>query len=249
MEPSAIRFEDTVNRYFPYILEIRRRLIFILAIFLLFGALGFIYDLKIIGFVLKLFSLEGIHFVFTSPFQFLNLAVTCGVLAGTAIILPITLYQVLAFLKPALRQREYKSIMSTLPLSLLLFATGFVFGGYIMKLTLIIFYKSAENLNIGNYLDVSLLLQQILITSLLMGVAFQFPIVLTLLMRLGIIHHSQIVKSRFLSYSGAIVFAALMPPTDLLSLVLLAAPLILLFETTLIFNKAIFKTHKMPKRA
>jgi len=48
-------------------------------------------------------------------------------------------------------------------------------------------------------------------------------------------------KQRVIAYAGAIVFAALLPPTDLLSLLLLTLPLVILFELTVLLNKTVPK--------
>ena len=78
-----------------------------------------------------------------------------------------------------------------------------------------------------------------------MGIGFQFPIGLTILMRLKIFGYHQVVKQRLLVYGVSLVFAALMPPTDLLSLLLLFLPLAFLFELTLLCNKFLLKTHHL----
>lgn len=90
-------------------------------------------------------------------------------------------------------------------------------------------------------LDISKLLSQILITSSLMGIAFQYPIAMSLLMRFKIVSLETFVKQRPIAYIIAISFAAFMPPTDILSLILLTLPLILLFEITLFLNRILRK--------
>jgi sec-independent protein translocase protein TatC len=175
--------------------------------------------------------------VFTSPFQFLNLAVNSALVVGMIVAFPFTIAQLLSFLKPALRKKEYKTIITLLPLSIILFLFGFSYGTLMMKYMLVLFYEKSLSLNIGNFLDISNLLSKIILTSTLMGLAFQFPIILTVLMKFKIITHEALKKQRFIAWSVALIFAAFMPPTDILSLMLLTLPLVILFETTLIFNR------------
>lgn len=235
--------EETLNIYFPYFLEIRKRLFFILSVFLIASVLGFIYYDKLIPAALKLFALEGVNIVFTSPFQFLTLAVTAGLTVGIIAVFPFIIYQVLSFLKPALKSYEFNRILHFLPLSITLFVGGFAFGMAMMRYVLVIFYTRSQALDIGNFLDVSKLLSQILLTSVLMGVAFQLPIVLTLLIRLGVLKYKQVVEKRLLAYALSLIFAALLPPTDLISLIFLFLPIALLFEITLLLNRYLLKSH------
>lgn len=233
----ASQTQETLEQYMPFLIEIRKRLLFLVSIFLITGVLGFMYYEKLITLILKIFSLEGVNIVFTSPFQFVNLAITSGFLTGIVILFPLILFQVLSFLKPALREREFKIILSLLPLSLVLFVAGFAFGVLIMRYVIILFYQKSLELEIGNFLDISALLSQILITAALMGVAFQFPIVLTVLMRLGVVTYEALTKKRLWVYAVSLIFTVLLPPTDLLSLLLLFLPLAFLFEITLLLNR------------
>lgn len=235
--------ESIVIKYSPFFSEIRKRLIFTLSIFIICAAVGFMYYENIVHVILKIFALEGLNIVFTSPFQFLSLAVNSALLAGFIAVLPLGIFQILSFIKPALRGTEYKTVLTLLPITVVLFISGFTFGILIMKYVVMIFYQKSVELNIGNVLDVSLLLSQILTTAILMGIAFEFPIVLTIIMRLKILKFHAIAKKRLLVYVVSLIFAALLPPTDLLSLVLLFLPLALLFELTLLLNRYVLKSH------
>lgn len=234
-------FKENLNRYFPLLTEVRRRLLFVVSIFLLFGIFGFFYYEKIITFIIGLLDLDGVNIVFTSPFQFLNLAISSSLSIGLIVTIPLLIYQILTFLKPALKVKEYRSVMTLLPISIVLFLGGFAFGFLMMKYVVTIFYSKSIELNIGNMLDISKLLSQILVTSSLMGLAFQFPIVMSLLMDFKLVSHKMFSGQRPFAYMIALIFAAFMPPTDILSLILLTMPLILLFEFTLLLNRVFRK--------
>lgn len=236
-QPVVSEIETAVVKYSPFFSEIRRRLIFTLSIFIIAAGVGFIYYEKIVSIILKIFAIEGINIVFTSPFQFFTLAVNSALLVGSIAILPALIFQALSFIRPALRAKEYKAIVTLLPIAILLFLFGFTYGVLIMKYVVMVFFQKSVELHIGNYIDVSLLLSQIMTTATLLGIAFQFPLVLTVLIRLRIIHPSMLSKQRLFVYVLSLLFAAILPPTDVLSLFLLFLPLALLFELTLLFNK------------
>ena len=227
----------------PFLVEIRKRLFFTLAVFLIASILGFIFYEKTTNLILPLFSVKGLNIVFTSPFQFMSLAINSGFLIGLIAVLPLLFIQILAFLKPALNSKEYKTVLLLLPVSIFLFIMGFSFGVVIMKFVVALFYEKSINLNIGNILDVNRLLSSILMTATFMGLAFQFPIILTVLMRLKVIKYKSLVRQRLWAHMTALLFAVILPPTDLLSLILLFLPLAFLFEFTLLLNRILLKSH------
>ncbi|OGM11338.1 hypothetical protein A2V80_01405 [Candidatus Woesebacteria bacterium RBG_16_39_8b] len=239
----STNFQDNFNKYFPFLMELRKRLLFTITIFLISGFIGFFYYEKIINTILSMLNFKGVNVVFTSPFQFFTLAINSGILAGVLGAFPLILIQIISFIKPALTKKEYKTILFLIPITIILFVIGFLYGVAIMKYIVAIFYQKSVELNIGNLLDINLLLSKIILTSTLMGVSFQFPIVMTVLMRLKVIRYKDFIRQRLLAYSIAIIFAAFLPPTDILSLAFLTLPLVMLFEITLILNKAILKSH------
>jgi sec-independent protein translocase protein TatC len=229
--------ESMINKYSPFLMEVKKRLFFTLSVFAVAMLVGFTFYEKIIRFLVKALSLDGINIVFTSPFQFINLAITCGVVVGLILVFPLIISQLLSFLKPALRDREYKMVVGFLPFSIILFLIGFTFGAGIMKWQIEIFLSKSITLGIGNILDISHLLSTVLLTSGLMGVGFQFPIILLLLMRIGLIKQNQLAKQRLWVYFGSLIFAILMPADSILADILLALPLVILFECTLLLNR------------
>ncbi|OGM55546.1 hypothetical protein A3E15_02670 [Candidatus Woesebacteria bacterium RIFCSPHIGHO2_12_FULL_42_9] len=128
-------------------------------------------------------------------------------------------------------------------MALLLLGAGFVYGVIVMKLLMQIFYQTSLSLQIGNMLDVENFLSKVLMTGLLMGIAFLFPIVMTVLMLLKLIKHSFFERQRIYAYLIAVIFVLLLPPPDLISDIILFAPLVILFELTLILNRIFLKTH------
>jgi sec-independent protein translocase protein TatC len=232
-----------VDKYYPYLLEIRKRFLFIGSLFVIASIVGFFLYQKIIFFVLRFFSLQGVNIVFTTPFQFFTLALYCGLIVGVIVIVPVLTFQLLGFLKPALKSNEYRKMVGILPLALVLFAGGFVYGVFVMKYMLQIFYQVSLSLQIGNVLDIENFLSDVLMTGLLMGIAFLFPIVMTILMLLNLVKHSFFEKQRLTVYLICTVFVLLLPPPDLISDVVLFAPLVILFELTLILNRLFLKTH------
>lgn len=240
---EAFELSALVNKYSSFLNEIRKRILFTLAVFAVSTLVGFIFYERIIKFLINIFSLKGVNIVFTSPFQFINLSISCGIATGLFFVFPLLVYQIFSFLKPALRVKEFKMLVRFLPFSIILFLTGFLFGFYIMKWQIEIFLAKSISLGIGNILDISSLLSVILLTSILMGIGFQFPIVMFFLMRIGIIKHNQISKQRLWVYLGSFIFAILLPADSIIADGLFTLPLIIMFELTLFLDR-IFQRKK-----
>lgn len=248
MDRAPTAFSRNISKFFPYIIEIRNRLKLALILFLGAALVGFVFYEGIIASILGLFSFEGVNIVFTTPFQFFSLALNCGLVIGVITIIPVLIYEILGFLKPALQPKEYKLLSRILPLGLILFCFGFVYGVGMMKLLVQMFYKSSLKLEIGNILDVESFLSNVLLTGLLMGVAFLFPIVMTGLMQLSVVDRQFFSRQRRTAYLIALVFVMLLPPPDLVSDVILFSPLLVLFELTLLLNRMFLKDKKLARR-
>ncbi|MBI4039384.1 twin-arginine translocase subunit TatC [Candidatus Daviesbacteria bacterium] len=235
---------ELINKYSPYLAEIRKRILFTISVFAVASLSGFVFYERIIKFLIDILALRGINIVFTSPFQFINLAISCGVATGLVFTFPLLIYQILSFLRPALRQNEFKKLVGFLPFSIILFLSGFSFGVLIMKWQIELFLTKSESLGIGNILDISHLMSTVLMVSVLMGIAFQFPVILFLITRLGIIKPSSLSKYRMWVYLGSLFFTILLPADSILTDFLLALPIIIMFELALILNR-IFERRKV----
>jgi len=229
--------QDNIKRYLPYLKEIQSTLLTVLIVFIIGASLGFIYYQTILSTIINLFSLDNINIVLTSPYQFINLSINTGLITGLVAAAPFLMYYFLKFTQPALRPKEYKLLVRLLPFSTILFIIGFGFGIWVIQFVIAIFSKTSQEFAIGNLWDISHFLSQILFTGTSLAVVFQLPIVLTALIRLKIVKHKSLIKRRRYVYAILLLFAALLPPTDIISLALLVSAPLFLFELALLFNR------------
>lgn len=234
-EPSVL--DEAITKYGPFLSEVQKKLYLVFVIFFLAGVFGFVYYQQILGVVMRLFRLEGINLVLTSPYQFIDLAVSTGILTGLIVSLPLLGYFVLTFIRPALASREYGLILRLYPLAVVLFIIGFTFGGWIIQLIINLYSDITLDFAVENIWDVSHFFSQILATGISLALIFELPIVLTLLLKLRLIKLVGLRRSRKVIYAAILVFVALLPPNDIISLALLSVPPLLLFEITLLLNR------------
>jgi sec-independent protein translocase protein TatC len=233
---------EAMVRYLPYLEEAQKRLLYTLGVFAVTALLAGLNYKKLIVFVLARFDLEGINMVLTSPFQVIELAINIGLFVGILVTLPLFVFNLLTFLKPALEKKEYQTVAGMVPIGFILFLAGFFFGVWVMNFVVAVFTKTSLEFSIGNIWDIGAFFSQMIFTGLTMGLMFQFPIAITLALRLNLVKHEFFVKNRPYVYVLALVIAALLPPTDIFSLIILVLPLFFLFEIALYINKSYQKT-------
>ncbi len=216
--------------------DLRRRLFIgvILFVSLLVG--GFLSAGIILKKVLSILHFDQVVIATTSPFQFIDLAMDVGFFLAIMVSTPYAIYSFYAFAVPALTRREKINLLKSIPLSIILLIIGFSYGFFILYYSLGILALVNVSLGIANIWDISQFLSQIFITSALLGLVFEFPLLLTLLIKMGIITPQALKDKRRIAYFAIFCLVALLPPTDAISLVAMAFPLVLLYEMTIWFN-------------
>lgn len=229
--------EQGFEKYTPYINDVLKRLgIVIICFAVSFGA-GIAFSGPILKRALPLFSFESVDLNTTSPFQLFDLALNIGFIAALVVCIPIILYQIYSFIKNALHRNERRIFFLMIPLGLVLFAIGFVYGFMIMYSTIQLMANINTNLGIKNIWDISTFLSKIVSTSALLGLLFEFPIVLNLLIKTGLMELKYLKDKRRHAVLIMFVIASLLPPTDGISLLLMVLPLIVMYECTILYNK------------
>ena len=187
--------------------------------------------------MLKYINIEDITLVTTSPFQLIELAMSIGFFSACIVTLPIFVFHLYSFLRPALLPKERNMFLFSLPLALGLFVIGFLYGCGMLYYGIKMIAKANAGLGVVNYWDINTFISQIVMTSSLLGILFTFPLVVTFLIRLGVLSVQFLKSKRRHAIVIIFIIVSLLPPTDGLSLVLMALPLMLIFELTVLFNR------------
>lgn len=225
-----------VARYGIYLEELRQKFLFIVKIFALSFLGGIFLTNPFVKLVMNYVNLDSVKIVTTSPFQFINLSMGVGFFVACVVTVPILLLKIYFFFKGGLLPREKSFILFSLPLGLFLFILGFSYGTLMLYYGIKVIANLNVNLGIANYWDISTFLSQILVTSSLLGVLFIFPIIIRFLISSGFTSVEFLKSKRKHAVVIIFVIVSLLPPTDGLSLILMAAPLLLIFEMTILFN-------------
>lgn len=225
-----------IAKFTPYLEDIRRRLYAVAIFFIIFFVVGFFSTGTVLKYILSFFEIKDVVIATTSPFQFADLSINIGLFSAFLISCPILVYHIFMFLRPALTKKEKGLFFFLLPVTLFLFIVGFVYGFLILYYALILLAQINSAIGVRNIWDIGMFLSQIILTSTLLGVLFQFPIVCTFILKLGLFDVQFLRQKRRLAVLIIFIFTSLLPPTDGLSLLAMALPLILLYEVTILVN-------------
>ncbi len=230
-------FKAKLRHFRPYLEDLFSRLRFIVLCFVISFIAGFLLSTPLIKYLIQFFDFKNVTLATTSPFQLFDLAMDIGFFFSTFICIPIAVHQLYVFIRNGLRKKERKTFFLTLPLSIVLFITGFVYGFFILYFTLQVLANVNIGLGIENLWDISFFMSKIIYTSALLGLIFQFPIVLSILIRFGILKINFLKDKRRHAVMAILIFTSLLPPTDGVSLLLMAMPLVAIYEITIIYNR------------
>jgi sec-independent protein translocase protein TatC len=152
---------------------------------------------------------------------------------GLLLTMPLVLYFVADFVLPALRPGERRAIIPAFVIGALLFVTGVALCYYLMiPQTLKAFLKYSEWLGIKPQWTVSSYISFVTQFMLAVGATFEVPLVILILVRLGVVQARTVARNRKIMIAAAVVLAAILAPPDPLSMVVMALPLIVMFEIT-----------------
>ena len=148
--------------------------------------------------------------------------------------MPWLLYQAWAFVAPGLYQREKKLALPILSSALLLFYAGCAFAYFLVLPMVFGFLTRVTPDGVAMMTDISAYLDFVLVLFLAFGLAFELPVALVILALLGWITPSQLREGRGYAVVGIFIVAAVLTPPDVVSQLMLAIPMCLLYEAGII---------------
>jgi sec-independent protein translocase protein TatC len=151
------------------------------------------------------------------------------------------LYQAWAFVAPGLYAHEKKLVLPLVVASTVLFLAGVAFCYYFVFGKVFAFINSFAPQSITPAPDIEAYFSFVLTMFLAFGVTFEIPVVVVVLARAGIVSLENLKHARPYVIVGAFVIAAVVTPPDVLSQVLLAVPMWLLYELGLIVARFVVK--------
>ena len=245
--PKPDELAGTEQPFVQHLMELRDRLLYcVYGVGAIFAVLAFaigpsqMYDLLALPLVKTL--PEGSRMIAVGVVSPFLVPIKVTVLAAFGLALPWVLYQVWAFVAPGLYKHEKRLVMPLVVASTLLFYMGaafcyfFVFGQAFPAIQKMAPASVAVSPDIDAYLDF------VITMFIAFGVAFEVPIVVVILARLGMVTVDQLKSFRAYFVVGAAAVAGVVTPPDPVSMIALLVPMCLLYEVG-IFAAQFFIRH------
>jgi sec-independent protein translocase protein TatC len=254
--PDTPRDDDelagTEQPFVEHLMELRDRLVKALiavgiaaAVLFLYPGPGALYDILAMPLVAHL--PEGSKLIATSVISPFMVPLKILMMAAFLIALPVVLYQVWAFIAPGLYSHEKKLVLPLVVSSTLLFFVGVAFSYFFVFGRVFAFIQSFAPKSIQAAPDIEEYLGFVMTMFLAFGIAFEVPIVVVVLARLGFVSIEKLRSFRGYFVVGAFIVAAVVTPPDVVSQLSLAIPMCLLYEIGIIAAQIFIAKTKAPE--
>lgn len=233
---------EQTESFVSHLVELRDRLLrAVIAVVVVFVCLmpwaADIYD--ILAHPLMVALPEGTKMIATGVVTPFFVPVKVTLMLAFLISLPVVLYQLWAFIAPGLYAHEKRLGLPLIIASTLLFITGMAFCYFLVFGVVFSFIAEFAPKSITPAPDIEQYLSFVLTMFTAFGVTFEVPIVVIVLVRFGLVTIAQLKEARPYVIVGAFVVAAIVTPPDVVSQLLLAIPLCLLYELGILFSRFI----------
>ncbi len=239
-EVAADEPQDQEQSFISHLVELRSRLLAaILSVLLIFLALFYfandIYEalaqplLRHLPAGTTMIATE-VASPFLAPFKL-------TLMVSLIIAMPYVLYQMWAFVAPGLYRHERRLVMPLLLSSTLLFYAGIAFAYFVVFPLVFGFFTSIAPEGVTVMTDISSYLDFVLKLFFAFGLAFEVPVATVILIRMGIVSAERLGELRPHIIVGAFCIGMLLTPPDVVSQVLLAVPMWVLFEIGLVMAR------------
>jgi sec-independent protein translocase protein TatC len=221
--------------------ELRTRIVYSMYAIVIFTVIAWNFSEQIFNFVREPITayLPEKGLVFTAPTDKFMAHLKVSVLAGLIAACPFWIYQVWKFIEPGLYRKEKKFGRYFMFFGSMLFVTGVCFAYF-----LVLPAAFDVLLNFGGTVDQPMItindyLSFFLMTTLVFGAAFEMPLVLVILGLMGIVSSRGLSRMRRYAIVAIAIVSAIFTPPDAISMMLLAIPLVLLYEISIIILRVI----------
>lgn len=225
--------------------ELRNRLVVSLVFLVAVFTVCLYYASDIVKMLTDIGLAYGYRYVYLSPQELLLEHFSISLVAAVCVALPLILYQVWAFIRPGLERRENILCVLAMCFGLVCFAGGVYFAYRLMLPFMLDFLigirvgtEIAASISVHNYISF------LLTIFVIFGVVFELPVLSVLLTQLGLVKVEWMRKARKVVIVVIFFVAAVITPPDIVSQIMVAIPMILLYEFSILLCWLLMKLRR-----
>ncbi|MFC7060390.1 twin-arginine translocase subunit TatC [Halobacillus seohaensis] len=230
--------QDLEMNITDHLSELRKRIIWSLGSFIVFFIVGFVFIRDIYGFLEKDIPIQ---LSVTSPGEIIWIYFTIASIIAIIVSLPMLCLQLWLFIKPALTSKEKKVSLGYIPAIFLLFVAGLSFGYTVFVQLILPFLLSLNEGMFNELFTVERYFRFVFRVTIPFAILFEIPIIIMFLTSLGIINPELLVKIRKYAYFVLIVVGTMISPPDFILQIVVAVPLIILYEVSIILSRIVYR--------
>lgn len=222
--------------------ELRRRIIYCLIVFVL-GLVGGLFGARpLFDYLVQAAPVDNLTLHVFSPWDSIGLYMKFAILISFIAAIPFTLYQLWAFVRPALGAKEQRSALKFVPGALIMFLIGLTFAYFVVFPMAYLFTEQVtsslgleQTYRVTDYF--AFLFNILLPVSLL----FELPLIILFLTGIGILNPTLLQKMRKIAWFALIAIATMITPPDVISDILVSVPLVLLYEFSVLLSRIAYR--------
>lgn len=242
----------TEQPFVSHLVELRDRLIRVVialaavfALLCIWPGINALYDLLAAPLTANL--PPGTKLIATNVFSPFLVPLKMTLMSAFLVALPYVLYQVWAFVAPGLYSHEKKMVLPLVVSSTVLFFVGVAFCYFIVIPALTSFIVKIAPASVSAAPDIEQYFGTVLSLFLVFGIAFEVPVAVVVLARLGVVTIDQLKAWRGYFIVGAAIVSAIVTPPDVISQLSLLFPMIILYELGIVAARIFIKHTKAPQ--
>ena len=220
--------------------ELRRRILWILFILVFFSIVSYPLTPSLLS-KIKHDLLRGSSLVVLSPQEAILVYIKISLLLGFTLSLPFIIFHSWRFIAPGLIEREKRLFLCIVTSSLLLFLLGAGFAYFFLLPITLRFLLEVANWTAVPMLSLDRTINFILLIILISGLIFQLPLVVGILTRLSLVNYKILSSKRRYVILLAFIISALITDPSMITQILVAIPIIILYEISILVSKILGK--------
>jgi sec-independent protein translocase protein TatC len=211
--------------------------------------LGLVYNFPVLEILVepirKAWRDPNLHLIYLSPADPFFVLLKLGIFSGIILAFPIVVYQIWAFLSPALEKREKRAVVPALYLGLVLFMAGVALAYFVALPVTLQFFQRFFTESLQGQLEINATIGFIVKLLLAFGAVFELPVVILALSVMGLVTPAFLRSKRRHAIVLITVLASFLTPGDVITLtIMMMVPLVLLYELGILLSVGVYRGKK-----